>query len=48
MFIFPPWSSREIVAGLLTWLFLVVWWHVEHRYSLEVDDNSARVGGESR
>jgi hypothetical protein len=45
MIIFPPWSSREIIAGLLTWLFLEVWWNVKHNYSLEVDDNSVRVVG---
>ena len=51
MFIFPlirtslAWSSREIVAGLLTWLILAFCWYVQHNYSLEVDDNGARVRG---
>jgi hypothetical protein len=41
--IFPPWSSAEIIAGLLTWLFLAFYWNVQHNYSLEVDDNRVRV-----
>ena len=51
MFIFPwvsaslAWGSREIATGLLTWLALAVWWSLQHNYCLEVDDNSARVGG---
>jgi hypothetical protein len=51
MFIFsligtsPAWDLREIVPGLVTWLVLAFWWYVQHYYSLEVDDNSARVGG---
>jgi hypothetical protein len=51
MFIFPwihsalAWSSRDIFTGLLTWLLVAIWWYVQHSYSLEVDDNSARVGG---
>jgi hypothetical protein len=51
MFIFPlirtslAWNSREIISGLVTWLVLAIWWYVQHNYSLEVDDNSARIGG---
>jgi hypothetical protein len=51
MIIFPlirsswAWTPREIVTGLLTWLVLEFWWHVQHNYSLEVDDDSVRVVG---
>jgi hypothetical protein len=51
MIIFPliraslAWSSREIASGLMAWLALAFWWYVQHNYSIEVDDNSARVGG---
>jgi hypothetical protein len=43
--IFPPWSTREIVSGLLTLLVLEIWWQAEHNYSLQVDDDSVRAGG---
>jgi hypothetical protein len=51
MIIFPllrpswAWTSREMVTGLLTWLFIEFCWYVQHNYSLEVDDNSLRVAG---
>jgi hypothetical protein len=51
MLIFPwirpswAWTPREIIAGLMTWLFLSFWWYVQHNYSLEVDDNSVRIVG---
>ena len=51
MIIFPlirpswAWSPRAIVAGLLTWLVLQFGWYFQHNYSLEVHDNSVRVGG---
>lgn len=38
-------SLCEIVSGLLTWLGLAFWWYGQHNYSLEMDDNCARVGG---
>jgi hypothetical protein len=39
------WTSREMVTGLLTWLFIEFWWYVQHNYSLEVDEDSVRVVG---
>jgi hypothetical protein len=51
MILFPliraswAWTSREIVSGLLTWLFIEFCWYVQHNYSLEVDEDSVRVGG---
>jgi len=39
------WTPREIVTGLLTWLFIEFWWYVQHNYSLEVDEDSVRVVG---
>ena len=45
MIIFPPWSWREIITGLLTWLALTFSWYIEHNYSLEVDDNGVRIVG---
>jgi len=51
MIIFPlirpswAWTPREIIAGVLTWLFLTFWWYVQHNYSLEVDDNNLRIVG---
>jgi hypothetical protein len=50
MFIFSligtslAWDLREIVPSLVTWLVLAFWWYGQHSYSLDVDDDSARVG----
>jgi hypothetical protein len=45
MIIFPPWSLGAIITGLMTWLFLGVYWYFDHNFSLEVGDDSVRVVG---
>jgi uncharacterized membrane protein YoaK (UPF0700 family) len=44
MILFPPWSPPEIITGLLTWLAIGFWLYIQNDYSLEVGDNSVRVG----
>ena len=51
MIIFPlirpswAWTSREMVTGLLTWLFIEFCWYVQPNYSLKVDEDSVSVVG---
>jgi hypothetical protein len=40
-----PWSWRDFTSSLITWLLLAFWWGYQYHYSLEINDNSARVGG---
>jgi hypothetical protein len=35
----------RLVLSRVSYSRCLAWWYVQHNYSLEMDDNSARVGG---
>jgi hypothetical protein len=41
----PPWhwTEGEIIGGMFIWGAFALCWHFAYNYSLEIDDNNARV-----